>query len=111
MSKPEKLWKLNNESGGLKYAFYCPGCKELHSYIVKMDPKTAEWRTKNGLNLVEWSFNGDLERPTFNPSLLYIQTGDRKRCHLFLHDGKIKYCSDCDHELAGKEIDLQVIPY
>lgn len=107
----EKLEKFTHEDGGIEYAFYCPGCKELHTYITKMGSKTAEYRKANGLNLVEWQFNGNTEKPSFSPSLLYHKTDNRGRCHLFLTDGVISYCSDCDHNLAGKSVPLEVIPY
>jgi hypothetical protein len=85
-----KIQPLNRENGEVDlYLFWCPGCKENHAYTAG-----------------RWQFNGDLERPTFTPSLLYGKDGRHKRCHLFMTDGKIQYLSDCDHELAGKTIDV-----
>lgn len=117
MDKKEKLWKLNHSDGGEEYAFYCEGCKELHTFNVKTGPKTAEWRKKNGLNLVEWQFNGDKENPTFSPSLLYFgskkDSGEinRPRCHLFLKNGQVEFLSDCEHNMAGKTVPLNFIPF
>jgi hypothetical protein len=84
----KKIQVLRRQDGEIGlYMFYCPGCKENHAY------------TKD-----KWSYNGDEEKPTFSPSLLYP---DKKvRCHLFLTDGKIQYLSDCGHELAGQTIDV-----
>jgi len=49
-----KLKPAHDERGGLRgYAFYCPGCEHLHIYYVA-GPMT-------------WSFDGDLESPTFWP--------------------------------------------
>ena len=108
----EKLWKLTHTDGGIDYAFYCPGCKELHSYIVKMGESTAKYRREAGLNFVEWGFNGNEEKPTFTPSLLYNKPGHAvKLCHLFVTDGMIQFCSDSQHDLAGKTVELPVIPY
>ena len=92
------------------YEFYCHGCKINHTYSID----------DNG-----WHFNGDIENPSFTPSLLN-QTPilsneiiDGKivekmkminRCHLFVTNGKIHYCSDCDHEFAGKTMPMQLIP-
>jgi hypothetical protein len=77
--------------------FYCPGCKHGHSYIVP-----------------RWQFNGDFDKPTFSPSLLnFITHEDGRRetiCHLFVRDGKIEFCSDCPHELAGQTVDLPDFP-
>lgn len=40
-----------------------------------------------------WMFNGDLERPTFSPSMVDGGHGiqGRERTHFFLEDGKIRY--------------------
>jgi len=57
-----------------------------------------------------WSFNGDVEKPTFSPSLLVYDrsSGERKTgCHLFVRDGMIEYCGDCPHEFAGKTIPME----
>jgi len=71
------------------YVFYCPGCDEHHPYEVP-----------------RWQFNGDMASPTFSPSLLVDKDNPEKRCHLFVRDGQIEYCSDCHHELAGKTIPM-----
>jgi hypothetical protein len=75
----------DDEIGG--YIFYCPGCKEDHLFTID-----------------RWTFNGDLERPTFTPSLLYPSKAIR--CHLYVTDGKIQYLTDCGHELAGQTVDV-----
>lgn len=85
------------------YSFYCPGCKQEHVYSVFNDGSG-------------WQFNGDMENPTFTPSLLNRipfmnkKTGlmeEKERCHLYITNGKIEYCSDCYHELAGQSIELK----
>jgi len=94
-----KVLIAQNNDGTEGYMFYCPGCEHYHIYY-----------TKN--HKLCWKFNGDLEKPTFTPSLLTWQDakGDRpaSRCHLFVTDGKIVYCGDCTHKYAGKTIDMQV---
>ncbi len=82
------------------YVFYCNGCEHEHTYTVFSDNS-------------QWQFNGDMENPTFTPSLLNRNI-DREgvelyRCHLFVTDGKIVYCSDCSHGLAGQTIELKNI--
>lgn len=83
-----------------------------------------------------WSFNGDLDRPHFNPSVKissghYVQGHDPAKdcwctylkahpeeevgfscgiCHYFLHDGELRYCGDSTHHLAGKNIPLPDLP-
>ena len=88
------------------FSFYCPGCKHEHVYTIQPDG-------------ISWQFNGNMESPTFTPSLLNrgmqknTTTGiydiETDRCHLFVTDGKIIYCNDCHHELAGKTVELPEI--
>lgn len=78
----------------VRYRFYCPGCKCDHSYDCRTDGGRPSW-----------TFNGDLELPTFTPSLLYPD----RVCHLFVTDGRIQYLGDCTHELAGHQVDLPEI--
>jgi hypothetical protein len=97
------------------YMFYCEGCKCNHAI-------------GSG-----WTFNGDLIKSTFNPSVLvtsgHYMEGHKGdcwcsfnakhpdepapfacfRCHSFVTDGKIQYLNDCTHELAGQTIDLKPI--
>lgn len=82
------------------YMFWRPACKERHSF------RTAKYE----LDPVErpmWSFDGNMESPTFAPSLRYL-TGTR--CHLFVKAGTIEYCTDCPHEFAGKTVPMVPIP-
>jgi hypothetical protein len=93
-------------------AFYCNGCKRVHSINVKYE------------GMPKWGFNGNVESPTFTPSILAKYThpkgytndnpapadfsGDYVTdvCHTFITDGKIQYLGDCTHELAGQTIEL-----
>lgn len=78
--------------------FWCPGCKEPHPYrIARSSGEPA--------SVPVWEFNGDLEQPTFSPSLLVnANTPGRTRCHLFLTNGVLHFCSDCEHPLAGQTV-------
>jgi hypothetical protein len=87
-----KVHRLQTDPGipadrQMDHAFFCPGCKCGH-----------------GFNAQRWAFNGDLERPTLNPSLLLFGV---RRCHSFVRDGMIEFLADCDHELAGKTVPLE----
>lgn len=84
--------------GGSIY-FHCPGCDMLHPYRVKGDAPVPVW-----------SFNGDFQKPTFTPSLLVDKDKPERCCHLFMTDGKLHYCSDSWHDLAGKTVDMVDIP-
>lgn len=79
---------------GDRYFFWCPGCKEPHFYQTSGSPA--------------WQFNGDLERPTFTPSLLNTtRRGDVDHtCHLFLTDGNLQFGADCSHEYRAQTVPL-----
>lgn len=99
---------------------HCPGCKRRHA--LNIDPANGR---------PAWGFNGDLDRPTFEPSLLersghYVSgqpqppdcwlcnraaAEDKKNyvcgiCHSFIRDGNIQFLGDSTHELAGKTVPL-----
>lgn len=102
----------------IRYYFQCPGCNETHVFAVP-----------------GWSFDGDMERPTVNPSILVTsghyadkhKPGDScwctfnaerpndpapfkcLRCHSFIRNGQIQFLSDCSHALAGQTIDMVAI--
>ncbi len=101
--------KLRSLEGG-KVAFKCPGCNQAHH--VTVDGSRG------------WTFNGDGDKPTFSPSVLVrgtvpitdeehatIMSGGKVSpvpfvCHSFVTDGRIRFLSDCTHELAGQTVDL-----
>lgn len=96
---PYATSSTDDTTGG--YMFWCPGCKEHHGFRT---------RSPDGKGPV-WTFDGNLEAPTFSPSLLCFRTdrdtGKRKTlCHLFLKAGKLQFLNDCPHELAGQTVDL-----
>lgn len=103
-SKAHEDWiaSLSEEDYGVSYWFWCRGCETNHRYTTKL---------AKGANGPCWGFNGNMERPTFTPSLLYNATQadparGLHRCHLFLTDGQIRYLNDCTHGLAGKTVPL-----
>ena len=86
------------------YKFFCPACKECH--WVSVGPRSV-WPSN-----VRWTFNGDLEKPTINPSLLvtYKRPNGDRVCHSFIRDGKIQYLGDCTHELKGQTVEIPDFP-
>ena len=102
---------LRKTDGG--YSHWCLGCEEMH-----VIPNS-------------WSFNGDVNKPTFSPSVKItgIQTvvkdgewtGEWKRdaagntipycCHYILTDGIVNFCSDCTHPLANAKLPLPELPH
>lgn len=101
-----KLW--NVEKG--TYMFECPAG---HTHYINT-------KVPNQQN-AQWGFNGNLDRPTFSPSInektgYYVDPntkGDEQwlkdnsyQCHFFVRDGKIIFCSDCSHSLKGTTVEL-----
>ena len=96
--------KLRNMDGGIGH--WCPGCDSLHMIYT----------TKKNINGCQWNFNGNLDSPTFSPSI-NIRAEDKDPeweflhiCHYFIQDGKLKYCGDSTHKYSGQEIDLPDLP-
>ena len=84
------------------FDFYCPACKRLHTVS----------------DMGGWSVGYDLIKPTITPSVLNrtpIQNKEtgvyemKNRCHLNVTNGMIYYHPDCDHEMAGKTVELPEI--
>lgn len=93
------------------YAFYCFGCRHEHLFYV------------NAANKPTWNFNGDINNPTFTPSLLnrwgkYVadwkppadeawteeQINEHSgQCHLNITNGLIDYYEDCTHDFRGRK--------
>lgn len=88
---------LRRTSDG-KLMFMCPGCDEYHGVQVGDGPGPR------------WSWNNDMVRPTFGPSILvsweWGTARTPKRCHSFVVLGRIQYLDDCTHKLAGQTVDL-----
>jgi hypothetical protein len=83
--------RIKNEhspEGHEQVAFFCPGCESHHFVNVGKGSPSHKW-------------NGDVEKPTFSPSLLSPEQRN-KRCHAFVTNGQIKFLSDCEHEYAGE---------
>lgn len=100
----------NGTAPGRRVHFRCPGCDDVHGVVVDAPDS--------------WSWNGDLERPTFSPSVnvggvqwppeasFYkpnhpdVAPGKSIVCHSFVTDGQIRFLGDCTHALANQSVDL-----
>jgi len=90
-----KVRKLANGEG---WVFHCPGCDSVHQCDGR------------------WSFNGNVERPTFGPvmingrpsshSILVSRPHLNEVCHSFVTDGRISFVPDSTHALKGQEVEL-----
>lgn len=104
-----KLVRLDKEywpRGG--YGHWCPGCNSGHEIDTEQSNSSG----------AKWSFDGDMERPTFSPSInmrwgKYVDPKYERGggvCHYFIRAGRIEFCGDSTHALAGKTVDLPDIP-
>jgi len=80
--------------------------------------RDAEWG--HGFQIDDthgWKFNGDINKPTFIPSLRLSINDDpndknkmRTVCHLTITDGKIFYHNDNPHEYVNKTVNMVDFP-
>lgn len=101
--------KLRRAQGDVRKMLmhWCPGCDGPHGITIE------------GIGVPVWTFSGDYERPTFNPSILCFTSHEggkplpvrKTLCHYFIRDGNIEFCSDSPHALAGRTVELPDWPY
>jgi hypothetical protein len=99
MSALSRILRL---ASGNRIHWWCPGCHGVHG-IQFGDGEGPRW---------QW--NGDVDKPTFTPSVLvkrtYGEEGTPQVCHSFVVDGKMQFLGDCTHELAGLTVDIEAFP-
>lgn len=84
-------------AAGAGYAHFCPGCKLMHGFA-------CDAPFSNGCR---WTFNGDLDKPTFSPSM---NIGDNW-CHYLLTNGMLIYTpGNKGHSLSGRTVPLPELP-
>lgn len=83
-------------TGERSWWWWCEGCRSLHRFDDR------------------WTFDGNLEHPTFSPSLLtQWEEGEEHRpcrCHVFITAGQVQYLGDCTHDLAGQTLPIADMP-
>ncbi len=120
--KPIQLIDEQDPSGfcyDALFSFKCPGCGFVHTIPVGLKSGYAQEKL--------WDFNGDTDKPTFNPSILvtcgryvegWVDDGRERtdaqkkydfRCHSWVRDGNIEFQEDCSHLLAGQTVELPEI--
>lgn len=109
-------------------SFKCPGCGHSHN-VTNNQPPAGQVLSRYLIGKETWTFNGNYDLPTLNPSVLvrtghYID-GNTKECycnfkertglepswkclicHSFVRNGEIEFLHDSTHELAGKTVPL-----
>lgn len=96
--------------GDVRYqalTFVCPGCIEMLGgsgvHMLAVTPTGGKRPT--------WRFDGNLDAPTLEPSVLtYGRSGTNDRCHSYLTGGQLRYLPDSTHSLTGQTIDLPDLP-
>jgi hypothetical protein len=108
-----ELSKILRSGSGNRLLFRCPGCETVHQ--IQYGEGTGP----------RWLWNGNVEKPTFNPSVLvrWNEPNDDpalfddesrdipKICHSFVRDGQFHFLDDCTHGLAGKIVDIPEFRY
>lgn len=95
------LVRRDGELERVAWQVWCPACDRPHQFA---SPETYT-------SFPGWTFNGDMERPTFQPSMRAEYGEGGPVCHSFVTDGEFRYCSDSTHELAGETVPVPDWPY
>ena len=53
-----------------------------------------------------WDFDGNVEQPTLNPSVLTTMDHKQQRCHSYVRGGSVQFLDDCSHEFKGQTVPL-----
>lgn len=114
-----KLRNMENNQIG----YWCPGCNQMHGIQYGDTGDT-------------WDWNGDVNSPTFSPSVLvtsghYLPGRDPEQscwcvfnanrpaeeksfecriCHCFVRDGMIQFLPDSTHHLSGQTVPMPDLP-
>lgn len=116
MGQVSRIFRNGEGANGWKSLhFFCPGCNDLHQVLVAHHTRPV------------WTWNGDLEKPVFGPSLLvsypanpdagddFAEWRKERVCHSFIgcngaQPGEIIFLGDCTHALAGKVVPIPELP-
>ena len=77
----------------------CPGCGNSHFLVTNENKAVINAKGKKNL----WNFDGNMERPTFKPSVL-IGRDDYVSCHFTLTDGVFAFQNDSPEEFRNKRL-------
>jgi hypothetical protein len=83
---------------------WCPGCDHAAAIPVAGEDGTLPAEGPH------WTWNGDLVRPTFQPSILQHESGSIPCCHSYVTDGQWQFLGDCTHQLAGQTVGMVPLP-
>lgn len=87
-------------NGRQSYRFVCPGCAQY-------DEPGSTFHAAHVFDS-SWTYNGAGEKPTVSPSIK-LTSHDGRVCHSFIREGRIEFCADSTHALAGQTVELPEI--
>lgn len=96
-------WKASDGRSGTRLYLWCPACDGIHG-------EAGSLHSVEVLGPNCWTWDGNLDAPTINPSILVTQPPSPKRCHSFVGSGRWEYLADCTHALAGQRVSLPPLP-
>ena len=105
LTKLSPMLHLREHEGRRTYLVWCPACQCCHPFDC--------WPGAGRPDGPGWTFDGNVELPTFSPSLriFYARDGNMiTTCHFVIERGVIKYCGDYQSEFAGRQVQMEPIP-
>lgn len=88
-----------------RWCYYqCPRCGHLHGLPIDHPNEQG----------AKWAWDGNVEYPTFMPSVL-SQSGGKIYCHHFVKQGQLEFCGDAPPSdegvaYAGKTVPIPQLP-
>lgn len=86
------------------YQHWCEGCKCMHQINTE----------RANMNNARWKFDGNMEQPTFTPSVNISWENHKdevmSRCHYTITAGMVQFHGDCTHEFKDVNRPLLNIP-
>lgn len=95
--------RMDESSAGRACWVWCPACDDMHRFQIvgtKGDMPDGPC----------WEWDGNLEKPTFQGSMLVYETTVNPRCHSFLRDGIWEFLGDCTHDKKNQKLAMVPLP-
>lgn len=97
------------------WMFKCPGCDKYHeiktSWTESEKKDYEAWCRRNQwtMQYPTYTFNGDVNLPTFSPAIAVDPHRPVSTCHAYIQDGRIKFLPNSWHHLRGQTVMLSDI--
>ena len=125
MTNPVAVVRSMTTPEGEQYdtlVFWCPGCERLGEDGEYYGGAHALPISGDSSKRPVWQFDGNLEAPTLQPSILSrlahrhewvngaFQDVGLFVCHSFLKAGVFDYLQDCTHRFTGQQVPMPPLP-